>query len=157
MKDKGFTHSELITLDQTINQKKSYSLSDVLDKIEKVAFDVVRFKDDDLSKLWQIQKADDGTEIIVAMYDGPELKAESNWTAIPDKSANIQVFYKGEAIHKFAISSLGFDTVDTSIVCRTLKSSLDTDKEFVKALVNEIPVESREFVLNKYPELKGNK
>jgi hypothetical protein len=154
MKNLGLTDSEFASLEKVVNKKKSYILSDVESKIEKVAFDVVRFKDDDLSHLWQIQKSSDGTEIIVAMYDEPELTVESKkeWAAIPDKSANIHVFYKGEAIYKLASGM--FNASDVDIVCRTLTSSLSSDRAFVNALVQELSPVSRDLVLQKYPELK---
>lgn len=154
MKNLGLTDSEFASLEKVVNKKKSYVLSDVENKIEKVAFDVVRFKDDDLSHLWQIQKSDDGTEVIVAMYDEPELTVESKkeWAAIPDKAANIHVFYKGEAIYKLAAGM--FNASDVDLVCRTLTSSLSSDSTFVNALVQELSPVSRDLVLQKYPELK---
>ena len=148
MKKPNFTDSDYVKLAEVINKKKSYVLSDVKDKIEKVAFDVVRFKDDDLSHLWQVQKADDGTDIIVAMYEADEsLISEGNefsanhisnaslekiWNAIPDTQANIHVFYKGEAIHKFASSKILPECSDLNLICRTLVSSLSFDNEFAK-------------------------
>lgn len=156
MKKTNVTDSDFIGLEQSLNKRKSYVLADVESRLEKVAFDVVKFKDDDLTRLWQVQKSSDGTDIIVAMYDEDVLKVESEWSALPDKAANINVFYKGEAIYKFAASKLGFEETDVNVVCRALASSLSSDKEFVNALVREIPIESREFVLKKYPELKDN-
>ena len=56
------------SLDGALNAKK-YKLSDVKDRIEKVSFDIVRFKDGDKgADLWQIQSADDG-DYIVSLYE----------------------------------------------------------------------------------------
>jgi hypothetical protein len=45
--------------------KKAYRLADVKDQLETVAFDIVRFKDNDKgAELWQVQSADDGDYIV---------------------------------------------------------------------------------------------
>lgn len=151
------TDSEYDCLEKTLNRKKSYLMKDVKDKLQKVAFDVVRIDGDDLSKLWQVTKNADGEEVIVAMFDdAPAMVSEGHWDAVADKMANINVFYRGEAVYKFAASSMGFDASDTGTVCKTLKASLENDPEFVSALIAEIPTASRELVLQKYPELKDN-
>ena len=54
-----------------IINKRKYALEDVKDKIVKVAFDIVRFKDSDLNQLWQIHHTDDG-DYITALYDEEE-------------------------------------------------------------------------------------
>ena len=58
------------SLENKLQKKTAYRLEDVKDKVRKVAFDVVRFVDNDatIDGLWQIQKHDDG-EYIVAMYE----------------------------------------------------------------------------------------
>ena len=44
-----------------------FRYDDVKDRLRKVAFDVVRFKDgDDISGLWQIQQTDEGEVILHA-------------------------------------------------------------------------------------------
>lgn len=129
---------DLGVLDKQINSPKVYRLADVQDRIEKVAFDVVRFKDDDDStKLWQIEDTPEG-KVIVAIYDGSasgEKKSVSEWKAIPDKSAGVQVFHKGEAIVRLALKDYGVDEKDVSIFCRWLPKRLGEDAEFRNSLL----------------------
>ena len=65
------------SLENTI-YKKAYRLEDVKDRIERVAFDVVRFKDDDNgANLWQVQSSDDGDYIVSIYEPDPEEKVAS--------------------------------------------------------------------------------
>lgn len=149
----SITDSDYQKLDNTINKKQIFYVKDISDKIEKVAFDVVRFKDeDDLSKLWVIQPSAEG-DVIVALYDDGELEARS-WKAIPDKQANINVFYKGEPVRKVVLASLGVPSEEVGVVCRTLTSKLNKDASMRKAFLLDLPVNERHELVNKYPELK---
>lgn len=142
-------------LDKTVN-KTSYKLSEVKDRLEKVAFDIVKFKDSD--DLWQVQSADDG-EYIVAKYesvDEPNKVAEASTRSSWDVSVNtstISVFYKNRPIAKFAASKLGLAPDELDTVKRFLPNKLATDKNFVKALLNEIDSETRQELTKLYPEL----
>lgn len=151
----ALTDKDYLKLESQITKQRFYKLADVQDKIEKVAFDVVRFKDDDdLSRLWVIQPSADG-DVIVAMYDDSDDALETkSWQAIADKQANINVFYKGEPIKRLAMSSLGIPKEDISIVCRSLTKKLATDFETRKALLMELPIDERYELVQKYPELK---
>ena len=95
---------------------------------------VNRFRDeDDSTKLWQIQETPEGP-VIVAMYDldegDSELKSESDWKAIPDKKAGVNVFHKGEAIIRLAVSDFGIPDSEISTLCRWLPKKLAEDSEF---------------------------
>lgn len=141
-------------LDNKVN-KKVYKLSEVKDKIKKVAFDVVRFKDDDdASKLWQIQSADDG-DYIVALYDNSEdNKKVSEWEVSLNKSASlIDVFYKGEAIVRLASSKLGVPSSEIELAAEYLPAKLAQNKKLVNALLKEVKEEVKQEILTKYPEL----
>lgn len=150
----SLTDSDYQKLDNVVNKKQIFYVKDVKDKLEKVAFDVVRFKDeDDLSKLWVIQPSADG-DVIVAMYDDGENLESRSWRAIPDKQANVNVFYKGEPIKKVAMASLGLPNEEINVVCRTLTSKLNKDAAMRKAFLLDLPVNERHDLVNKYPELK---
>ena len=74
---------DYMDLQSKLSQKRAFRLSDVKEKIRKVAFDVVRFVDSDkLDDLWQIHR-DGEDEYIVAMYDEEktEKKAEFHQVA----------------------------------------------------------------------------
>lgn len=135
--------------------KKAYRLEDVKDKIEKVAFDVVRFKDDDKgANLWQIQEADDG-QYIVALYEDPELsKTSSPWEVNVSKTAgDLQVSYKGDPIVKLNHNKLGIPKNELDQVSSYLPEKLANNKKLVKSLLNELSPSAKKEVLNKYPEL----
>lgn len=136
--------------------KKAYKLSEVKDRIERVAFDVVRFSDgDDASKLWQVQSADDG-EYIVALYDEQEdsTKTASNWEVVLNKSASlIDVYYKGDPIVRVAASKLGIPNSELPMISKYLPEKLAENKKLANALLNEAGEEVRQELCKKYPEL----
>ena len=139
--------------------KKAYKLSDVKNRIERVAFDVVRFSDgDEASKLWQIQSADDG-DYIVALYDEPEeaiktASSSSDWDIALNKSASvIDVYYKGDPIVRVASSKLGIPITELPLVSKYLPQKLSENKKLVSALLNEAGEEVKQELYKKYPEL----
>jgi len=146
-------------LDGKVN-KTFYKLSEVKDKIEKVAFDIVRFKDSDKgADLWQIQNGDDG-DYIVAKYNPEEeviktASVHSNWEVNYNKlSNNLNIFYKGEQIAKIASNKLGLTSDTLSNVESFLPQSLENNKKLVTFLLKQLPEVTKNAVLNKYPELK---
>lgn len=138
--------------------KKAYKLSEVQDKIEKVAFDVVKFRDeDDASKLWQIQSADDG-DYIVALYDPEESAvktASSNaWSVTLSKVSNhLNFYYKGDPITKLASSSLGIPSDEVNLAIKYLPSKLASNKSMVAGLLSTLDDVVKQDILSKYPEL----
>ena len=140
-------------LDNLIN-KKAHRLEDVKDRLETVAFDVVRFKDADKgADLWQVQSADDG-DYIVALYQPEEEKTAAKWEVFITKTAgDLQVFYKGDPIVKIASSKLGIPRSELHQVERYLPNKLSENKKLVSALLNELPESTKKEVFNKYPEL----
>lgn len=136
--------------------KKAYRLSDVKDRLETVAFDIVRFKDSDKSAdLWQVQSADDG-DYIVAMYqsDEEEKKVASLWEVTASQaSGDLVVSYKGDPIVRVASSKIGIPRSELSKVEEYLPTKLAANKKLVKALLNELAGSAKKEVLNKYPEL----
>lgn len=135
--------------------KKAFKLADVKDQLESVAFDIVRFKDNDKgAELWQVQSADDG-EYIVALYQpDEEEKIAAVWeVAITKTAGELQVSYKGDPIVRVAASRLGIPRSELHKVPDYLPAKLAENKKLVKALLNEMPVSAKNEVLKKYPEL----
>lgn len=136
--------------------KKAYRLSDVKDRLETVAFDIVRFKDDDKSAdLWQVQSADDG-DYIVAMYqpEEEEIKTSALWGVAVSKTAgDLQVSYKGDPLVRIAAGKLGIPRAELHKIEEYLPAKLAANKKLVNALLNELPESAKKEVLNKYPEL----
>ncbi len=143
-------------LDEKVNAPKRYLLSDVKDKIRKVAFDVVRFMDgSDIDGLWQIKRTDDGQEYIVAMYDSPSEpeKTSSDWSVIVDKRSNASVFYKGAPVAKLALASMGFSTDEADLISESLPKSLSSNTKFAASLLKSISPTVRSELVKEYPEL----
>jgi len=139
--------------------KKAYRLSDVKDKIQKVAFDIVRFKDeDDASKLWQIQSADDG-DYIVALYNPSEedtvkTASANGWNVTLNKlSSQLVFYYKGDPIAKKGSSELGIPEEELSLATKYLPTKLATNKKMVTALLSGLNESVKQDILSKYPEL----
>jgi len=135
--------------------KRAYRLSDVKDRLETVAFDIVRFKDSDkAADLWQVQSAEDG-EYIVALYQPEEeQKTANHWEVLVSKTAGeLQVYYKGDPIVRVASNKLGIPSSEVSKVPEYLPAKLATNKKLVKALLNQLPESAKKLVLDKYPEL----
>ena len=143
-------------LEQTISKKKVYKLADVQDKIEKVAFDVVRFVDSqDIDNLWQIQNCHDG-DYIVAMYDDTlksEASLKSDWQCLTS-SSDVSVFYKGYPVAKLAAQDIGIPKEEINLVKRYLPNKLASDKGFAnKMIVSYLSKDQRNDLYTKFPEL----
>jgi hypothetical protein len=128
-------------LDNRLGKPTKYKLADVQDRIEKVAYDLVRFRDnDDTPQLWKINKTDEG-EVIVALYNEEDsLKAQSDWEAIPDKTA-MQVFYKGEHITSLTESDMGIPAAEFGTVKSWLPKKLASDESLQSLCFLKCPVE----------------
>lgn len=142
------------SLENTI-YKKAYRLEDVKDNIERVAFDVVRFKDDDNgANLWQIQSADDGDYIVSIYEPDPEEKVAANWSVAINKiSGDMQISYKGDPLVRLAYNRLGIPRSELNKAEQYLPQKLADNKKLVNALLNELNESAKKEVLSKYPEL----
>ena len=135
--------------------KKAYRLADVKDSIERVAFDVVRFKDsDEGANLWQIQSADDGDYIVAIYQPDEDVKVVANWSVNINKiSGDMSIAYKGDTLVKIAYSKLGIPRSELNKAEQYLPTKLADNKKLVKFLLNELNEPTKKEVLNKYPEL----
>jgi hypothetical protein len=140
-------------------QKKAYLLEDVKDRVEKVAFDVVRFRDNqDTDMLWKVEDSDDGP-VIVALYDDElgALKSQASrkeWDAVvDDKTASINVFYKGEPVSRIYAKEVGIPVSEVSTMARWLPAKLASDNNIRNEVLSRMSAESRVGLMNKYPEL----
>ena len=134
--------------------KDAYLLSEVKDQIERVAFDVVRFKDNDKgADLWQVQSADDG-DYIVALYQPDEDKVASSWEVVVTKTAGDLLFlYKGDPIVKIASHKIGIPRNELHRVGEYLPAKLEENKKLVSLLLDELPRSGKNEIFKKYPEL----
>lgn len=135
-------------LDKRLSTKKAYLLADVKDKIVKVAFDVVRFREplEGIDKLWKIVNEGDH-EYIVAMYDDEipdNVKTASNpWSAEVDVYGYVQIFHHNSPIKKIAVKELGIPVEDAGIVARSLPVKLAADERFRDSFLNSLTIAER--------------
>ena len=120
--------------------KKSYKLNNVKDKIEKVAFDVVRFKDDDdAAHLWEVQSADDG-DYIVALHDTSEENVKKEASAQPWKVSvaeeSFDVFFHDKFVGRFGYKEAGIPKNELYMVKSYLPQKLASDEKFANALIS---------------------
>lgn len=147
-------------LESALSQnKKTFKLSDVKDKLRKVAFDVVRFTDgnDEFKGLWQIRKDETG-EYIVAMYEdenSPAIKTSSNWSVIADSNnENVTFFYKNKPLLKKATATFGVSSEDIQGIVANLPERLQENKKLASALISELSADERKDLLNNFQELQ---
>lgn len=148
---------DFLDLEKKLNQPKFYKLADVQDKLQKVAFDVVRFIDgQDIEGLWQIKQTEGG-EYIVAMYeDSLDAKVATDWSAYPDKTAsNVSVFYKNTPVARISLAQLGIPVEDRSGMAAGLPRKLASNAKLVAGLLQQVPAEDRVQLLQTYPELNS--
>lgn len=157
------------------DKKRVYKLSEVADRIRKVAFDVVRFSDSDsdsVGGLWKIEQSPDGP-VIVAMYEVPEVSHDTtdmkkeaanhsaqgrgDWSVYSSGISDLNVFYKGEPIDTIKTASYGVETEeDLRILSSWLPGKLSSDSSFRKAFIKNMSSDlERRLIIKKFPELVG--
>jgi hypothetical protein len=156
MKDKftiNFDH-----LAERVVPQQTYRLRDVEHRIERVAYDLVRFREnEDTDQLWKIEDGSDGP-VIVALYgdDGSLLKTESStkkvWEVIPDKTA-MHFYYKGEPLVSLSSEQLGIPESEFNIAGRWIPQKLASDERFQELLLNTVNRAGRVHIAQRFPEL----
>lgn len=145
------------SLDQKLNAKPSYKLSQVQDKLRKVAFDVVKFESsENIPGLWQIQQDSQG-EYIVAMYEEPQvpaIKTASDWQVLTDgNKSSISVFYRHTPMVRLAAQRLGVNSQELSSLAADLPEQLSANPQLVRGLLAEMPAAERASMVSTFPEL----
>lgn len=141
---------------ETNLNRKVYKLADVKDKIEKVAFDVVRFvESDNIDDLWQIQHCHDG-DYIVAMYEDKQMTSTASeeifWKALADND-QVFVYYKNTPVTKISLASIGIPADEANLVRRYLPKKLASNKKLVNQLLNQLENDQKAELYRKFPEL----
>ena len=150
-------------LGNSFREKKSFRVKELDEsKIEKVAFDIVRFVNtDNLSGLWQVKKCDDG-DYIVATYDSenaPEQEqtktsGKIDWAVESDKKhEKLSVYYKDTPVAKLSVADLGIPTNDVQTVCEYLPSKLASNDRLRDGLIADLTDEERKILFKAHPEL----
>lgn len=143
-------------LGNSLTKKPIYKLADVKDRLETVAFDIVRFKSsDEGANLWKIESSPDDGDYIVTLYEEEvPTKTANVWEASLSKTANIlQVFYKGDPLVSVSTTKLGIPTSELGSVSRYLPAKLAENTRLQRALLSELSPAAQKAVFSKYPEL----
>lgn len=134
--------------------KRSHKFDTVKTQLEKVAWDVYRFKNAAADELWQVESTDDG-DYIVALYNDEDKIATAStpiWS-VKVKNSELHVWYKQDHLCKVDASELGLQPQDLTLAQRWLPAKLATNKRLVTALFNSIEPSARQTIFSKYPEL----
>lgn len=156
MKDKFTVNFDRLA--ETVVPQRAYRLKDVEHRIEKVAYDLVRFREnEDTDQLWKIEDGGDGP-VIVALYgeDGSLPNVESSvkrdWEVISDKTA-MHFYYKGEPLVSLSSDQLGIPETEFNIAGRWLPQKLASDERFQMLLLNKVNRAGRVHIAQRFPEL----
>ena len=152
---------DLSKVAQVVNGQKIFRHAEVKDKLQKVAFDIVRFIDgSDIDGLWKIQKDDSG-EYIVATYDQEKIEKEaqkktaSQWSTSIDRQDEIHVFYGSQEVKKMSSASLNLPNSAARTIAKTLEEKLASDNSFVNKFVSSLDTSVQKLLLTSHPELKN--
>jgi len=142
-------------LAQTVLPKRTHRLADVEHRLERVAYDLVRFRDDqDIDQLWKIHDTPEGP-VIVALYDedgNPVREKKSDWEVIPDKKA-MHIYYKGEPLVSLSSEQLGIPESEFNIARRWLPRKLASDENLQRLLLEKVASTNRKLIAQRFPEL----
>lgn len=143
------------SLGNSLKEKpRTFKYEDVKHRLKVVAFDTVKFTDDDLSGLWQVNQTDDGEYIVASYEDAPITdKTASDWN-VHQSGDNIHIFYKNEPLTKISLGSLNVPVEDRYLILNDLSIKLANSKELVYKLLQDLPETRKTEVLNTYPELR---
>lgn len=122
----------------------------------KIAFDVFQLNNSPVESLWILEDGEDGKQYLVATYDDLEAPIQStgNWSTLQNKKATeISLYYRGVALHKFASVDFGFTPEDAYLFQRSLINKLNTDRDFVRKLIDLQPIDKKESIFKQFPEL----
>jgi uncharacterized membrane protein len=157
------TSLDLSKVAQVVSGNKSFRYSDVQHKLQKVAFDVVRFIDgSDIEGLWRIQKDEQG-EYIVATYDAEQkieksaTEKQPDWFTSIDRQDYVHVFYKNKEVKKISAKDLNLPQTASRTIAKTLQTKLASDNLFVQKFISSLDISTRSNLLTSYPELKDQK
>lgn len=147
-------------LEGKLNAPKMFKLEDVKDKIRKIAFDVVTFRDNP-ETLWKIVPGDDG-EYIVANYPLPddaivsqsyEESVKLSWSVETDRlNKTATIFYKTTPITNLPLSKITVD--DSEDFKFRIPKLLSKNASLVEKMIDGLDQDYKNQVLSLHPELK---
>lgn len=142
-------------LEKTLSQSKMIKFANVQDRLEKVGFGIFRFVDDaNKLNLWQVNKAEDGIEYIVALYDEKDEVIKSSWSIEVDRfQKSATIFYKETPIKNVVFSEIGLNSSDANDFKKYLPERLASSQDLVNSMVNSLDENYKNKVLTKHPEL----
>ncbi|HUU88834.1 MAG TPA: hypothetical protein VMX17_13935 [Candidatus Glassbacteria bacterium] len=149
----------LDNLGKQISAPKMIKHADVKDRLKKVAFDVVVFRDNP-EKLWQIVDGDDGGQYIVAMYgdETPSIskssagEVENPWSVeVSCTKTSATIFYKDTPVSNVdLVKNAVSDVLEFKA---SVPKMLNGNKVLIAKMINDLDANYRKQIVSKYPEL----
>lgn len=146
-------------LEQNLKKQaeKRFKWADLEPRIQKVAFDVVRFIDgSDVQGLWRIEPTPEG-DVILAMYEQSEeelTKAASTkpWQVVA-RNGYLQIYYQDKPLASFAAAELGIPSQELYLTASYLPAKLANSKTFVQKMLGSLRPEAARQIYQTFPEL----
>jgi hypothetical protein len=127
------------------------------DRFKKIAWDMWHMVDESPTKIWLLQKLDDGVEYLCRASEWVEETTSTDsspWQAKEDENVStVTLSYKNIPVQKFSASDFGFDKETVNSFKEAVVSTM-YDKDKTKQLLESLPEEYRTILINKFPELK---
>ena len=136
-----------------LGSKDRVKLTDDL-QIKKVAFDMYRVLKDQYNDLWKVEEID-GEKFLVRSSD-PQYssKEEGSWVVTGNYDGNnVTLSYKNVPICCFSADEFGFTTDDIFTFKSALLDVIETEKGFVKKMLDKQPEAKVLAIKNLFPEL----
>jgi len=135
--------------------EKRFKWADLEPRIQKVAFDVVRFVDgSDVQGLWRVEPTPEG-DVILALYEEPVLTKEASacpWRVVA-RNSYLQIFYKDSPLTALAAKDLGIPENELYLTASYLPSKLASSPEMVRKLMATMRKEAAQHIYQTFPEL----
>lgn len=137
------------------------SVSDVANRMHKIAFDVYSIENDPYDSLWRLESsADDGKEYLVRMdidSSGNDIKT-ANWSATSNElGTSITLSYRGVPIQRLSNKIFGFAKDDVGIFKRALLEKVSKDASFRTKIIDMQSNDRKVELIKIFPELAVNK
>lgn len=123
----------------------------VASQFRKVAFDV--YEKIGETGLWELREKDDGTRVLVALYEDNIPKtavASSAWSAMPSRAGDtVTLSYDNVPVAKLAAAQYGFDANKSGQFASFIVARANTGgQEFIKRLAGSLSPAARAHMLS---------
>jgi hypothetical protein len=142
-----------------VKSNNKLAVSDVAQRMHKVAFDVYSVENDPTDSLWRLESnADDGKDYLVRM-DGEGTAAETKtagWAAISNETCtSITLSYNNVPVQRMSGKIFGFSKEDAGLFKKALLEKVSKDEAFRGKILDMQSDERKAELVKAFPELIG--